>query len=290
MTNGEKSSVTARELAGELASELEKSGIENARGEAVFILEYITGSSYPLLIISGQLLSREKIEEANTICQRRIKGEPLQYILGEWDFYGETFKVGEGVLIPRPDTETLVEEALRLRKNCRRTKFADLCSGSGCIAAAVARNLEGAEGFAVEKSPEAFEYLRENLIRLAPGVKPCLSDALLPETAAGFTELDLITANPPYLTAGDMNALQRETAYEPKLALFGGDDGLMFYRELARIWKSSLKRGGFLLFEVGAGQYKDVMKILEGNGFYGVRFVCDLAGIERVVIGQTPLA
>lgn len=288
MTAGENALITVRELSQVLTAELECGGIEDAKAEAGFILMYLTGESHPILTMGSSLLSKEKAEEAFNICHRRAYGEPLQYILGEWDFFGETFKVGKGVLIPRPDTETLVEEAVRLRKCYSTTKFVDICSGSGCIAASFARNIKDSNGFAVEKSTEAFEYLCENLRNLAPWIKPCLSDVLLPETAAQFTELDLITANPPYLTAQDMKELQREVTYEPNLALFGGEDGLMFYREITRIWKNSLKSGGYLLFEVGLGQYKDVMKILKENGFCNIYFVCDLAGIERVVIGQAP--
>ncbi len=286
MTDGENVLLTVRELSKILTTELENGGIEDAKAEAGFILMHITGESHPILTMGDKPLSKYKAEEAFSICKRRTYGEPLQYILGDWDFFGETFKVGKGVLIPRPDTETLVEEAVRLRKSYSTTKFVDLCSGSGCIAASVARNVKGSEGFALEKSSEAFGYLCTNLRNLAPWIKPCLLDALLPETAEQFTGLDLITANPPYLTAQDMKELQREVTYEPDLALFGGEDGLVFYRELTRIWKGSLKSGGYLIFEVGLGQYKDVMKILKENGFCRIYFVCDLSGIERVVIGQ----
>lgn len=288
MTAGENVSLTVREFSKILTCKLENGGIEDARAEACFILMHLTNESYPILTMGDRTLSKDKTEEAFSICQRRTDGEPLQYILGDWDFFGETFKVGKGVLIPRPDTETIVEEVIRLRKDHSTTKFVDLCSGSGCIAAAVARNLKGAEGAAIENSPEAFEYLRCNLKNLAPKIRPCFLDALLPETALQFTSLDVITANPPYLTADDMNKLQREVRHEPKAALFGGEDGLMFYRELTRVWKSSLKSGGYMLFEVGMGQYKDVVKILEENGFCKVYFICDLSGIERVVIGQMP--
>lgn len=288
MTAGENACLTVRELSKLLTCKLENGGIEDAGAEAGFILMHLTGLSHPALTLGNKPLSEEMVSEAFDICKRRTAGEPLQYILGDWDFFGDTFKVGKGVLIPRPDTETLVEEVIRLRKEHNTTKFVDLCSGSGCIAASVARNLKDAKGAAIENSPEAFEYLCCNLKNLAPQVKPCLLDAILPETASQFTELDIITSNPPYLTSDDMNELQREVRHEPKAALFGGEDGLMFYRELACIWKNSLKSGGYLLFEVGLGQYKDVMKILEENGFCNVYFVCDLAGIERVVIGQMP--
>ena len=199
-----------------------------------------------------------------------------------------TFKVGKGVLIPRADTETIVSEAVSLRKNETSTRFADLCSGSGCIAAAVAGNVQDPSGYAIEYSRSAFSYLKENLSTHAPEIIPCMEDILLPETAAKYTDLDMITANPPYLTKRDMTELQTEVTYEPEMALFGGDDGLFFYREIARIWKSSLKKDGWLLFEMGLGQYRDVMDIMEENGYEDVSFACDLAGIERVVMGRKP--
>lgn len=286
MTAGNDRCITGRELCRAMSESLEKGGIENAAGEAGFILAHLTGKAYPLAMSESEPLLENIIDKAQSICERRTAGEPLQYILGDWDFYGMTFKVGKGVLIPRADTETLAEEAIRSREGFDSTNYADLCSGSGCIAAAVARYVKDVHGIAIEKSPEAFRYTKENLERLAPEIKPLIEDALLPETASKHRELDLITANPPYLTAEDMNELQREVTHEPSLALFGGDDGLMFYRELTRVWKSSLKSGGMLLFEVGLGQYKDVMKILEENDFCDISYACDLAGIERVVMGK----
>lgn len=275
------------EFSAEITEILKQGGIEDASLETHFIIEYLTGISYPFFIAGmGEYDMKLLSQKADEICQRRIKGEPLQYIFGEWDFFGMTFKVGKGVLIPRADTEILAEEAVRIGMEQNVLNYADLCSGSGCVAAAVARFIKGIKGCAIEKSEEAFRYLKENLSVLASGIWPCLEDVLLPETAAKHTGLDLITANPPYLTKEDMENLQREVTFEPESALFGGDDGLMFYREITRIWKDSLKNGGYLLFEVGMGQHTDVMEILKENGFCDVRAVKDLAGIERVVTGR----
>lgn len=286
MTAGNEKIMNARSLFREIRKKLEEGGIENACGEAGFIIEYLTGRSYPSAMLDDSLLSKKITDSAADICKRRTSGEPLQYIFGQWDFYGMTFKVGKGVLIPRADTELLVEEAIRLRDGFDNTNYVDLCSGSGCVAAAVAKYVKGVHGAAIEKSPEAFRYLKENLSRLASEIEPCCIDALLAETAKKYTELDLITANPPYLTADDMNSLQREVTFEPSSALFGGDDGLMFYRELTHIWKGSLKSGGILLFEVGMGQHEAVMEILRENDFCSISCKCDLAGIERAVMGK----
>lgn len=284
--NIDSASISVQTICRELTNILKKGKIENAAGEARFILEHITGKSYPILILECTSISESDIKKAEDFCKRRIEGEPLQYILGNWDFFGMTFKVGKGLLIPRSDTEVLAEEAIKSREGFEHTNYVDLCSGSGCVAAAVAKYVKGLNGSAVEKSKEAFEYLKENLEKLAPNITPCLGDVLLKSTAEKYNELDLITANPPYLTAADMKALQKEVTFEPELALFGGDDGLMFYREITRIWKDSLKSDGMLLFEVGIGQYKDVIKILEENNFCDISFARDLAGIERVVMGK----
>lgn len=284
--NVDSTSISVQTICKKLTNILKKGKIENAAGEARFIIEHITGKAYPILILECTLISENDIKKAEEFCKRRIEGEPLQYILGNWDFFGMTFKVGRGVLIPRSDTEVLAEEAIRLRNGFEHTNYIDLCSGSGCVAAAVAKYVKGINGSAVEKSREAFEYLKENLENLAPNITPCLADALLQNTAENYTGLDLITANPPYLTAADMNVLQKEVKFEPELALFGGDDGLMFYREITRIWKNSLKSGGVLLFEAGIGQHKEIMKILKENDFCDISFTCDLAGIERVVMGR----
>lgn len=279
--------MTKRELYTEIIRQLQAADIEDAQLEARFIIENASGKDLPVYLINGEKEAGEELErEALSMCKRRMTGEPLQYILGQWEFYGLPFIVGKGVLIPRPDTETLVNTAVRLCGDEETIELIDLCSGSGCIAAAVGRSLKDVYGYALEKSPEAMEYLKENLSMLAPEIRAELCDVLLPETAENYRGADIITANPPYLTARDMTELQREVTYEPQMALLGGEDGLLFYREISRIWKNSLRTGGYLLFEVGLGQYRDVMEIMKAEDFEDVSYVCDLAGIERVVYGR----
>lgn len=279
--------MTNRELFICLTGLLKDAGISDGKQEAAFLLEHLTGKSLPQFLMDAGKTPRSEVQElALVLCRKRAEGQPLQYLLGEWDFFGLTFGVGEGVLIPRADTETLVEEVLRLRKGCASTKMMDLCSGSGCIPAAIANHLDGVSGIALEKSPEAMVYLKKNLESLAPEICPLLRDVLLPETAAEYRELDVITSNPPYLTAEDMRCLQREVTFEPELALYGGEDGLDFYRQITAVWKNSLKKGGWLLFEVGMGQHEEVEEILRQHGFAEVSTACDLAGIGRVVMGK----
>ncbi len=279
---------TRKEMYGELLTQLRTAEIEFPETECGFIIEHVTGKRYMdyVKLHPDQKADSSTVEKAFEISERRIKGEPLQYIFGEWDFYGLTFKVGEGVLIPRGDTEVLVEKALELLEGVEKPVMADLCSGSGCIPAAVCHMNRTVSACALEKSPEAFKYLTENMESLKTGVKPMLCDVLHKSVAEGFRELHIITANPPYLTERDMAELQAEVKYEPEMALYGGTDGLYFYREIASLWKASLREGGWLIFELGLGQYKDVMDIMTHAGYRDVSYVCDYAGIERVVFGR----
>lgn len=263
--------------------------VEDAMFDASVMMEEVFGRSWKM----DAILDRLEYDETDSarlfaMADRRIKGEPLQYVIGNWEFYGLTFKVGEGVLIPRQDTETLVESALELIKGIKCPKVVDLCSGTGCVPIAIAENLTDCEAYAVELFDEAYSYLEENIKAYGGRVKAIKADVLDPETAKRFEGVDIITANPPYLTEGDMQALQREVKYEPETALFGGADGLDYYRTIAHIWKHSLKEGGYLIFEVGVTQSGDVKKILENEGFCEVTVYNDLTGRPRAVSGKSP--
>lgn len=225
-------------------------------------------------------------------ARRRAAGYPLQYILGKWEFYGRTFKVGEGVLIPRPDTETLIDEILtRLEKNTSHG-IIDLCSGSGCIAVTLAKELTGSAVYAVELSSEAFPYLVENVRANGAEVKLLKGDvmngALLENfrTSEGeYLDIDCIVSNPPYLTDKEMEELQKEVTFEPEMALYGGNDGLKFYRVIACLWKDLLKKDGLMIFETGTEQAEDVKKILSDSGFSDIFTANDATGGVRVVGG-----
>ena len=212
-------------------------------------------------------------------------GEPLQYIVGEWEFYGLELKVSKGVLIPRQDTERLVDVSLELIKDISSPRVLDLCSGTGCVALAIKSRRADADMTALELSPEAYEVLSENCRRYG-GVTPLCADALAEKTAESFSELDLITANPPYLDAADMKNLQREVKFEPKKALFGGEGGLDFYRAFAKIWRGALREGGYIALEIGLGQKEAVGLIFKKAGWCEVRFEDDLTGKPRVATAQ----
>ncbi len=223
--------------------------------------------------------------QMETLCQwieKRNQGYPLQYLLGEWDFFGRRFLVGEGVLIPRSETEILVETVLSYFKKRPAPKLLDLCSGSGCIAVTLALERRDALVTAVELSPEAVKYLRANDELHQSGVNVIQRDALTPFSDALW---DGIVSNPPYLTREEMDHLQTEVTYEPQMALYGEEDGLFFYRRLTRIWKTRLKPGGMLAFEVGDHQGDSVAQILRENGFSKVCQTADYHGIIRVVTG-----
>jgi release factor glutamine methyltransferase len=219
------------------------------------------------------------------MLNKRIEGYPLQYILGEWEFYGLPFKLGEGVLIPRPDTETLVDYVLEFARDMTDPKIVDLCSGSGCIAIAIDKNIPNAQIHAVEVSQGAADYLRQNIELNSSAVQLVVGDVLDTNVVDSFNELDIIVSNPPYLTDEDFKSLQKEVSFEPKMALYGGEEGMTFYREITEKWGRSLKTGGLLAFEIGIKQEDSVKEILEQNSFRDIDYRCDLNGIIRVVAG-----
>jgi release factor glutamine methyltransferase len=280
--------VTYRELLKAQAERLEKAGNDNAFFDCSELLGLAMGKDCR----SGAFESALDEQAENTVksafeelCGRRENCEPLQYLLGEWEFYGIPIKVGKGVLIPRQDTETLVELAVNKYKNSDDIVVADLCSGSGCIALALEKYLRCREVYAVEKSEVAAGYLRENVKMNGSSVKLVMGDVLESSCAESIPGCDIIVCNPPYLTAEDMERLQMEVTHEPSEALFGGDDGLDFYRDVTRIWKSRLKVGGMLIYEIGIGQEDDVMQIMVQHGFENVRCKSDPCGIMRCVMG-----
>jgi len=225
---------------------------------------------------------------------RRADGYPLQYILGKWEFCGFPFKVGEGVLIPRPETEILVDAVYRRMQHRCSKRIADLCAGSGAIAVSLRKLLPDSKVFAVEISGDAMPYLSENcrmngadvtIIRGDVCDGRILQNFADPDSPGDYVKLDCIVSNPPYVTSREMAELQKEVTFEPKTALDGGTDGLNFYRIITMLWKELLSDNGIMAFECGAGQADDVSAIMTQAGFSNVDTICDLAGIRRVVVG-----
>lgn len=284
------------ELYKKTASALKSGGVEDYSFETDAIFRQVFSKDFKKDLIMERLDSdgdSVKIAEVDRIVSRRLSGEPLQYILGEWEFYGIEFYVGKGVLIPRQDTETLVDISLRLLNQCKCESrdfcphILDLCSGSGCVAIAIASNLKNHKTVAAELYDDALYYLQKNIKRhCGAGVTAVKLDALSEESAGSFSQLDLITCNPPYLNGDDMLSLQKEVKFEPKTALYGESDGLHYYREISHIWKPAIKPGGYIAFEIGYTQTAAVSEILQNEGYRGVTAVNDLAGKQRVIYGQ----
>jgi len=219
---------------------------------------------------------------ALSAAKRRAAGEPLQYILGKWEFWGLPFYVGPGVLIPRQETEVLVEAVLARFEKTSAPKMADLCSGSGCVAVSLAKELPNAAIWALEKSPEAVSYLERNIeLNGAANVRAQEADVLAYDGV--LSELDCVVSNPPYVKAGEIPTLQREIALEPHMAFDGGEDGLTFYRGITRLWRDRLRDGGVIAFETDDDEAAAVCGILESAGFAGVSVRKDYSGLSRVV-------
>ena len=262
--------------------ELKEAGIDAFGFEARQIIRHITGYDNSAIMAKyAEQLTPFQQTMYNDVLRRRKERYPLQYILGEWSFYGMDFYVGEGVLVPRADTETLVDYGLEFLKGKGNAEVLDLCSGSGCIAVAVAKNCE-AKVDAVEKYDTAYGYLEKNIERNKANVTPIKDDVY---TFNPSKKYDLILSNPPYISADEMEIIDEETSHEPDTALYGGEDGLTFYRFIAKEYKKHLKSGGALGFEVGFKQSEAVKAILSEQGYKNIGTKTDIDGIQRVVFG-----
>ena len=230
-------------------------------------------------------VSQEVWDRVLTAADRRAAGEPLQYLLGTWDFLTLTLEVGDGVLIPRPETELLCETVAEYLQRYTYPRVLDLCAGSGCVGLGIASLCPTATVTAVEKSDKAIAYLQRNIRRYPSlSVTAIQADVLknVPPYPAIF---DAIVSNPPYIPASDLAGLQREVQHEPKMALDGGKDGLIFYRAIAERWVSYLRKGGILAVEIGIGQAEDVCRLFAEAGLKKVHTLSDFADIPRVVCG-----
>lgn len=279
--------MTYAQLLTDAAGRFEKAGIEDAMLNARELLGKALGCDCRSMQFEAKLAEQSggAAGEFESLCQRRLGGEPLQYIVGEWEFYGLTFKVGEGVLIPRQDTETLVDVVLKKTPRGKAVTVIDLCSGSGCIAIALEKKLMCEQVIGVELSDKALGYMKQNIALNNSGVKAVRGDVADAQTAEGLPLADIITANPPYLTDKDMKVLQREVAFEPSGALYGGEDGLDFYRHILINFKGRLRQGGLIAFEIGMGQEDEVMTMLVRHGFENVRAHRDACSIFRCITG-----
>lgn len=264
---------------------LENNNIENSKFEAQSLLQ----KAFSLDRIGFIIHKTDKADENCShnflkFIEKRISGEPLQYILGECSFMGFDFKVGRGVLIPRDDTEVVVNLCIDFLENRTDKKTVDLCSGSGAIAVALDK-ISGAKVTAVEIDETAFSYLETNVKENNSSVKPVMADALEICDTFADGELDLIVSNPPYIKSADIETLQKEVQLEPRLALDGGEDGCDFYREIVSRWSRKLKKGGALAFELGENQADAVKALMAEQGFSDFKISLDFGGVQRAIIG-----
>lgn len=263
---------------------LDEKGTENSKNEAVWIFEDVFDCKRDYLIFHGN----DEADEIKSACfiekiKKRANGIPVQYVIGSWDFYGESFAVGEGVLIPRPETELLVDFALDYLKDKQNPVIFDLCAGSGCIGLSVAKKRPDATVYLVEKSADAFAYLEKNLHNLGcKNANLVCGDVLEGYEAFDLPKPDLILSNPPYIETAEIESLQSEVHYEPVMALDGGEDGYVFYEAIADKWINCCDA---VAVECGEGQ-ADKIKELFSCVFADVCFVKDFNGIERTVIGR----
>lgn len=264
---------------------LEKAGIEDYVFEAKQIIKHITGlnATQILTLYNNKLTQFQENNLIALIHQREVR-YPLQYILGEWDFYGRSYKVGPGVLIPRADTETVVEVALEFLKGKEKPQILDLCAGSGCIGITLAKEMDDAEVLMIEKYMEAFRYALENLQNnQAVNAKAMMGDIF--ESAGADGSYDLIVSNPPYIPENEMKDTSPEVKFEPETALIANDNGMEFYKAITEKYSPCLKENGMLLFEVGINESEKVAEILKNAGFSDIKIKKDLGGIDRAVSG-----
>ena len=254
------------------------------------LLCHVSGKSSDMILSERDLYAPEEVcKKMEAGMKRLLQGEPLAYVLGEWEFYGLPLKVNPHVLIPRDDTcavtEMAIKKALFLEQDPR---VLDLCCGSGCIGLAIASRVKDARVTLADISPEALAVAKENAaLNHLSGRARCVSvDAMRP--AFPFLgKFDMIVSNPPYITGVEMLELDSSVKdYEPHLALYGGEDGLDFYRAIARNFAPALKPGGYLCFEFGMGQGDDVCRILEENGYTVLERTKDFNDRERAVLAQ----
>ncbi len=280
--------ITYNDLFLDIRRELKAGGVIDTTLEARELVCFGVGKSREELTRDGRLYAPPELERrVRELTARHLAGEPVAYLIGEWEFYGLPLDISRDVLIPRPDTEVLVDQAvpyIQSRGDCR---VLDLCAGSGCIGLAAASQCPQSHVVLGEFSDAALKICRQNIRRngLTGRVIPMQVNALeRPDRALG--EFHCILSNPPYIPRGDLAGLDHSVKdFEPMMALDGGEDGLDFYRAICEKWVEALAPGGRLYFEVGIGQADAVLRLMRAQGFGDVQVIKDHNEIPRVVFG-----
>ena len=280
--------ITYNNLYLDIRRQLRAEGAEAATLEARELVCFGTGKTREQFQRDGGLYASPELERrVRELVERRLAGEPVAYLIGGWEFYGMPLDISREVLIPRPDTEVLAEQAIRFCETLESCRVLDLCAGSGCVGLAVAAQVSQSRAVLGEWSDGALRICRQNIRRnnLTGRVVPVKMDARsLPDRGLG--EFDCIVCNPPYIPTGDIPRLDPSVRdYEPHLALDGGEDGCDFFSAVAARWKDALVPGGRLCFEVGMGQADTVLRLMRAQGFGDIQITRDTQDIPRVVCG-----
>lgn len=278
--------VNSREVYLSIKSQLAKAGIPDAGFESSLLLEHFAGVTR----FDEKLLDAEILEQLETMVKRRLGREPLQYILGKWPFLDMELMVGPGVLIPRQETEEVCLKAVEilLGFDTDAPDVVDLCSGSGAIALGIQSKIANANVTAVELSDEAFLYLEKNTLEFAktnPKTPVCVKqDVFKYFKTLSPGSLDMVISNPPYVTEQEYKTMEKELYHEPEMALVATENGLEFYIKISGLYKQALKDGGVLVYEIGSGQAKDVLDILDNAGYKNPCIQKDLQGNDRIAL------
>ena len=272
----------------DIRSRLKKAGCAGASLEARELVCCGSGKTKEEFFRDAPLYVAPETEQAIlALVERHLNGEPVAYLIGEWEFYGLPLDISEAVLIPRPDTEVLASQAIEFVQSQGVCRVLDLCAGSGCIGLAIAANAPECRVLLGDISESAVRICRQNIRRnaLTGQVTVMTMNALEPPPRA-IGEFQCIVSNPPYIPRTDIETLDNSVKnFEPYLALCGGEDGYDFYTAIIRYWKNALAIGGRMYFEVGIGQADTVLRMMRAEGFGDLQIIPDLQGIPRVVYG-----
>lgn len=278
--------MTVFELCKTLENSLQQGSIENAANEARLLCESVCSIEHSSFLLErSRQASSDETEKAFDFLKRRLGGFPLQYILKKWEFMGLEFSVGEGVLIPRPETEELCEFVIDKLRGKDKPIIFDLCSGSGCIGLSLKHYIPDAEVYMIEKSLEATRFLEVNRTALgfSKSTVSICGDILNGFEAFDFLPCpDVIVSNPPYIKRDELPTLQKEVQFEPSLALDGGEDGLTFYRVLSEKWLPHINQGGFMAVECGEEQAGVISDMFLKNSTE-TQIIKDFNNIDRFV-------
>lgn len=287
MTDSTAPKLTYRQMCHNGAAILADAGITDAEYDSFALLEYITGMDRTAYILNGSKSVPEDITERyDAVIDRRSSHIPLQHITGQAWFYGRGFNVNSDVLVPRQDTEVLVSEALKVIN--AKDSVLDMCTGSGCIIITLALEKKLGRALGADISEAALKVASGNREKLGADDVTFVKSNIFSDINVNDDELfDVIVSNPPYIATGEIETLTEEVRiHDPYIALDGLEDGLHFYREITQQSLNYIKSGGWLLYEIGCTQAHDVSDIMSEYGYSNIKVIKDLAGLDRVVMGQ----